>query len=133
MAFDPEALLAKIHGAGYWRIAIRQSRFEGLRITSLAKCWEIMEGTVVSLRGWNYPHVSDRDRVWGQDWIGSGADFRGNIEYWQFFQSGQFVHHLAIREDHEALPYRTSAKPHEGPVLDRLLTSRDPVRLLSMP
>ena len=45
----------------------------------------------------------------------------GNIEYWQFFQSGQFVHHLACREDYDALSYQTS-RPSAGPILDFVWT-----------
>ena len=34
----------------------------------------------------------------GSTWVGSWADFRGNIDYWQLFQSGQFIQLSAVRE-----------------------------------
>ena len=103
MAFDRDALLAKVHTHGYWRVVIRPSSFDPKRIPSLGDCWEAVEACTVSLRGWNYPHIDRRPelRANGSDWIASGADFMGSIEYWQLFQSGQFVHHFAFREDHE--------------------------------
>jgi hypothetical protein len=36
----------------------------------------------------------------GTDWIGEVANISTFIEYWRFYQSGQFIHHLALREDH---------------------------------
>ncbi len=105
--------LNKIHSTGYWRVNIRPTSFEETRIDSLAACREIVEHSSVQLRGWDYPHVDQRELANGEDWVESGADFRGNVEYWRFYQSGQFVHHFACREDHELDPNELPPGVHE--------------------
>lgn len=96
-----EKLLEKIHSVGYWRVNIRPTVYEQHRIPSLAECREVIETSPVLLRGWDYPHVEPEGAISGEEWIESCADFMGNIEYWRFYQSAQFIHHLAVREDHE--------------------------------
>ena len=121
MDSDSRALLEKIHQQGYWRILMRPSEYQERRLPTLARCWEIIEKCEVSLRGWNYPHQDYRARLHGNDYVASRAHFMGNIEYWQLFQSGQFVHHLACREDYEGPAYRTSTA-RGGPFLDFIST-----------
>jgi len=96
-----EERLKKIQSKGYWRVNIRPTRFEQARIPTLAKCREIVRNSVVQLRGWDYPHLDPKETTNGEDWVESGCDFQGLIEYWRFYQSGQFVHHFAHREDYE--------------------------------
>jgi len=97
---NSDELLKKIHSEGYWRVNIRPTRFEKERIGSLAECKEVVEACQVQLRGWYYPHIDQVGTKNGLDWVESWAD-NGNIEYWRFHQSAQFIHHLACREDHE--------------------------------
>lgn len=94
-------LLEKIHSKGYWRVNIRPTAFEKERIGSLSKCREIVETCQVQLRGWYYPHIDKNGPTNGLDWIESTTDSMGNIECWRFYQSAQFVHHLAVQEDYE--------------------------------
>jgi hypothetical protein len=101
--FEVDPLLEKIHSRGYWRVLIRPSRHEENRIPSLSKCWRVLEDSVVQLRGWDYPHVHGEHRINRQHWIESSVDWEyGHIEYWRFYQSAQFIHHFAMREDYEA-------------------------------
>jgi hypothetical protein len=60
--------------------------------------------TKVSLRGWDYPHLSNRteERGFGPDWVAAWSDFWGHLEYWRFYQSGQFLHLFGVREKVEA-------------------------------
>ena len=51
---------------------------------------------------WHYPALNDSPYDEGADWIAGGAEISAFIEYWRFYQSGQFIHHLALREDHMA-------------------------------
>jgi len=95
-----EDRLCKIKKNGYWRILIRPLIFEKDKINSLSECREIIEKSKVSFRGWDFPHLDRDETVNGNDWIESGSDFQDIIEYWRFYQSGQFVHYLAIREDY---------------------------------
>jgi hypothetical protein len=73
--------------------------FDAQLIPALPDCWKMIEPSVVSLRGWDYPHVDRSDRANGKDWIASWCDFMDHREYWQFFQSGQFAHLFSFRED----------------------------------
>ena len=95
--------LPKIHSAGYWRINIRPTSFDKKRIASLRECKQIMISSQVSLRGWSYPHLRDGDIISGQDWVEYGHEWMQYIEYWRFYQSAQFIQHLASREDHAGL------------------------------
>jgi len=119
MNSDRSALLDKIHANGYWRVNIRPTRFEENRIPSLSECRRIVEASRVVLRGWDYPHVRPERIVNGNDWIESSVDWQhGHIEYWRLFQSGQFVHHSAMREDYE----ETSRAKHGLDFLNTLYT-----------
>ena len=84
----------------HWRVNFRPATYEPNLIPTLAKCFEIIEKNKLSLRGWDFPHLSRRDteRVHGNNWIASWSDFSGHYEYWRFYQSGQFIYIGAVRE-----------------------------------
>ena len=84
----------------HWRVNIRPESYRRERVSSLADCRSIIEGTKVTLRGWDYPHLSRKPEQNGRgnDYVESWSDFMGHVEYWRFFQSGQFLHLFAIRE-----------------------------------
>ena len=97
---NTETLLNKIKSRGYWMVEIRPTKFDKLRIPTLSKAQEIIQSCIVTLRGWDYPHLSHRDteRTQGVNWVASWADFMGHLEYWRFYQSTQFLHLFSIRE-----------------------------------
>ena len=83
----------------HWRINFRPDQFNKELIPTLGKCLEIIQKTKLSLRGWDYPHLSrENQREYGNSWISSWSDFMGHNEYWRFFQSGQFIHLYSVRE-----------------------------------
>ncbi len=92
----PVPVLAHPH----WRINLRPTAYEEELIPSLSKCFEAIEKNKLSLRGWDYPHLSRRDteRGHGTNWVASWSDFMNNYEYWRFYQSGQFLHLMSVRE-----------------------------------
>jgi len=94
-----EERLKKIHSTGYWRVNIRPTLFEQTRIPSLKTCREIIESSIVRLSGWDYPYLDPEETANGDDWIQSGRDHGRYVEYWRFYQSGQFIHHFACFED----------------------------------
>ena len=94
-----EERLKKIYSTGYWRVNIRPTRFEQTRIPSLKTCHEIIESSIVRLSGWDYPYLDPEETANGDDWIQSGRDHVRYVEYWRFYQSGQFIHHFACFED----------------------------------
>jgi hypothetical protein len=87
----------------YWTVLYRPHTYSPERIPSLSDCVKLVEKARVQLRGWDFPHLAMQENeqhgtVRGSQWIGSWANFMGSIEYWQLFQSGQFVHFAAVRE-----------------------------------
>jgi hypothetical protein len=84
----------------HWRVNIRQDTFNPSVIPSLSECREVINATKVSLRGWDYPHLSRKEGQSGSgnNWIASWTEFMNHIEYWRFYQSAQFIHLFAVRE-----------------------------------
>lgn len=107
---DIEARQSKIRSTGHWRVVIRPTEFRDKVIDSLSECWRVVESSKVVLRGWDYPHVEERARDIGQDFIQSGIDWEeyGHVELWRYYQSGQFVHYFAASEDYHQLPWSAS-------------------------
>src|SRR5438105_14534862 len=98
LATPTDALLERIHATGYWRVLLHPSQYDEHRIPTLKACEDLIEATKVSLRGWDYPHFRryTEDTIRGDNWIQHAVDCANHIELWRFFQSGQFVHHLAF-------------------------------------
>ena len=84
----------------HWRVNLRPETYYPELIPSLEKCYQLIEQTKLSLRGWDYPHVSGRnnERGRGSNWVSSWSEFRGRNEYWRLYQSGQFLHLFSIEE-----------------------------------
>lgn len=87
----------------HWRVMFRPESYVPDLIPTLTDCVRLVEKVRVQFRGWDFPHLAtasnvDNGVVRGSQWIGSWANFMGSIEYWQLFQSGQFIHFAALRE-----------------------------------
>lgn len=96
-------LINKIKQKGYWKVVIRPTIFNKDNIPSLDDCKKIIESCIISLRGWNYPHIHREGiKISGNDNIESYCDSEslGYFEYWRFYQSGQFIHYFSMREDY---------------------------------
>jgi hypothetical protein len=98
-------LLEKIRGMGHWRVNIRPKLplKDGL---SFARCQEVVEQSRVSLRGWDYPHLSRRNDEEGGseragDYLEYWCDWHGQVEFWRMYKSGQFVSYSALNDDSE--------------------------------
>lgn len=83
-----------------WRVNVRPESYNAELISSLAECFQIVEQTKLSLRGWDYPHLSHRanERGQGSNWVASWSEFGGRNEYWRLYQSGQFLHLFSVEE-----------------------------------
>jgi hypothetical protein len=93
-------VLNKIRARGYWRVVIRPEAFQEKRIAQYSDLLPIIERNSVQLRGWDYPHVDRKGRSsQGADWVGQECDWESHIEVWRFYQSGLFVHYVALWED----------------------------------
>jgi hypothetical protein len=96
----PAEILDLAHSEGYWRVNIRPSVFHPAQLRDKNDCQRVIWQSAVTTDGWQYPITSDRVTEEGRDWIARAANISNIVEYWRFYQSGQFVHHVALREDH---------------------------------
>jgi hypothetical protein len=72
-----------------------------------------VQAAAVQVRGWDYPHVDHENRAQGSDSISSWIEWGEHLEYWQLFQSGQFLHLLGFWEDrNESADWATERARH---------------------
>jgi hypothetical protein len=93
-------LLRLIHSHGYWRVRLRPPAFHQARLKDKDQCRSVVYQTAIATEGWHFPILNDTPYDEGSDWIAGAANSSVFIEYWRLYQSGQFIHHLALREDH---------------------------------
>jgi len=97
---DCAKCLAKIKSRGYWQIIIRPITFQKGHISDLSNGLKIIEKCKMSLRGWDYPHMSYEEPAYcGIDYLESIVDWSIHKELWRFYDSGQFVHFRGFKED----------------------------------
>jgi len=101
MNFD--AIVEKIKIRGYWRVNFHPIAYNA-DLLSLENCLKIIKENVVSLRGWDYPHVPSQKNEEecisvSNNYYHAFIDWNGYKEYWRMYQSGQFLHYFALRED----------------------------------
>mgnify|MGYP000925476912 CR=1 FL=1 len=90
----------KIKSRGYWKVVIRPSSFNQYRISEPGLCKKLIRDNSVRLRGWDYPHYdSEKEPICGLDYVEQFTDWQDHIEAWRFYQSGQFIHYIALWED----------------------------------
>jgi hypothetical protein len=94
-----EEVLKKINERGYWKVNIRPLDYTAQKIDSLSTLKDVINKCQVRFRGWPYPLV--KEMFSGNDFIWGGVDWQNHIEYWRLYQSLQFLHYLALREDWE--------------------------------
>ena len=96
--------LQKLRARGYWQIRFLPveplQREEGTK----QKMREVLSKSSVSLRGWDYPHISVNDNDHEQLYL-SGDHFEGWIDWNQFkevlrlYENGQYIHLFGAYED----------------------------------
>ncbi|WLP53177.1 hypothetical protein [Agrobacterium fabrum] len=112
----PEGFVDLIKSAGYTRVVIRpQSKPDSI---SIAEAKRVVEASSVSLRGWDYPHISLRDDESGgsenfADFAQNWCDWHHHREFWRMYKSGQFLHYKSLREDLT----NDETVPKHGPVV----------------
>jgi len=102
-----EGLLERIRAIGHWRVVMRPRTPLAERLT-LQRCFEEVERARVSIRGWDYPHVSYRNDEQGGterggDFVENWCDWNTQIEFWRMHRSGQFLSYSALYDDTDAL------------------------------
>jgi len=84
----------------HWRVVFQPDRYLEDRIPSLTRCIELVQQCHVRLRGWAFPHLSQRDdeRRFANNYLASWAEHTDVLEYWRLYQSGQFLLLNAVEE-----------------------------------
>ena len=89
--------------SAYWKVTVRPTRYDANRIT-YGNLREILEQVQVRLRGWYFPHLTNKPNEieHGTNYYGTWIVF-DNYEYWRFYQSAQLVHYHGVREHVDAM------------------------------
>ena len=109
-------LLNKIRSRGYWKVVIHPANFVEKRVVQIASLYPILEKNSVQLRGWDFPHldVHSHPKI-GLDRIEQGSKWEQYLEFWRFYQSGQFIDFFALDEDWVDQATRVSRFKEEPP------------------
>jgi hypothetical protein len=94
------SIVEKIRSRGHWRINFRPLEARKIAL-SLQECRDVVRANAVSLRGWDYPHISNNQdalHVRKNSFEGI-VDWHDHIEFWRMYQSSQFVHYVALDDD----------------------------------
>jgi len=97
-----DGLLEKITSRGYWRVNF-QPVVDAVKLPTVESCKQVVEESALELRGWEYPAVllgsPEVVRERHENYFELSNDWWNHIEFWRMYQSGQFLHYLALRED----------------------------------
>jgi hypothetical protein len=104
MKLDEKQLSDLIKSRGYWEIEITPHQYKADRI-ELNEILHLVEKSQVHKWGRYYPRIAHKN-----DWTGelfNGNNYSESLiddgnqhkEIWRMYQSGQFIHYLALRED----------------------------------
>jgi len=59
---------------------------------SFERTVELVQTNAVRLRGWDFPHYDRKTVLRDQQYLGVQVNWRGHVEMWRMFRSGQFVY-----------------------------------------
>ncbi|TPI63322.1 hypothetical protein FJ417_06460 [Mesorhizobium sp. B3-1-7] len=116
-----EGLIEKIRSKAYWRINFRPLTLP-MEDLSLPNCNVIVDRSHVELRGWDYPHISNRNddssgRGPAGEYYENWVDWNDHIEFWRMYRSTQFLHYRALGEDWVVwTKYHSGRPPKPGAV-----------------
>jgi len=96
-----DEVITKIKSKGYWSINIRPVVYMNKLIPDRASVKQKVRNAAVELRGWDYPHFSNRGEETYNiiNGIETVFSWENHVEFWRMTQSGNFFHLLALRED----------------------------------
>lgn len=98
-----EGLIDRIRSIGHWRVVFRPARPLQQQL-SFAECEQAVERNRVTLRGWDFPHIShrrddgggySREDGFAENW----CDWIHSAEFWRMYRSGQFVSYRSLEQD----------------------------------
>lgn len=81
-----ESTLEKIKSRGFREVWIRPTEYVENRIDTLNACHEIIRESKVVLRGWDFPHISNRNPPYNRlNYIESYLDWDIYKEIWRYY------------------------------------------------
>jgi hypothetical protein len=103
-----EGLLESVRANAHWRVNIRPRPALGEKL-SFKQCNEYVDQARVSIRGWDFPHVSRRNDEHGGvsiegEFFENWCDWGAHVEFWRMYKSGQFLSYIALRENSPEYP-----------------------------
>lgn len=102
-----DGLLEKIKGGMRWTLRIipysRPDRIVGFR-----ECEDLVAKNRLSIRGWDFPHISSRNDehggyVRGDKYLENWTDWATRQEFWRFYKSGQFIYMERLEEENSPI------------------------------
>ncbi len=99
-----EDVKKEIKKRGYWEVTFAPRVFNDALIPDRATCKQLLQKNSVQLRGWDYPHIPqgnmDHQKIYfGADHCEAFIDWGNHKEVLRYYQSGLFVHYVAVHED----------------------------------
>ena len=118
MKKDFQSTLATIKAHGYWKIHVYPNSMNFIPIEPINKGKEIIRNASVQLKGWDYPHfptqVLDHQNIYiAGDKVEAWIDYNQFKEIWRLYDTGQFIHLFALREDWLKEDSRSSSRLKE--------------------
>jgi len=100
MSASKDQIIQKIVSKGYWKVQIRPNEYKEKRI-EVKEIENIAIPSVISLRGWDFPHYRDRNGgpYITKDGIEKITDIGQYVEYWTMTSSANFIYLGALKED----------------------------------
>lgn len=94
-----EPTVEEIRERGHWLVTIRPAKHTSSRVP-FEDLEPILNRVRVSLRGWDFPHISSRTPIlYGTYHIAQSSRYQHHVEHWRFYDSGQFLHLAGFGED----------------------------------
>jgi hypothetical protein len=84
-------LADKIKTQGYWSVIIRPETYDPKKVV-YEELFPLIRRLSVSIRGWDFPHISDEGPIRDIDWVGQEIDWDNHVESWRFHQTGLFAY-----------------------------------------
>ncbi|MFC1970700.1 hypothetical protein ACFLV0_02015 [Chloroflexota bacterium] len=92
-----EELLAEIKSRGYWRVEMHSTEYQENRLPTKRAMQDLLNSATVSLRGWPYPYFQVGEATYHGKWLeGQVRGGWGNKEYWQLYDSGQWIDYIGL-------------------------------------
>jgi hypothetical protein len=93
-----------IKQTGYWRVLCYPLRYKRELISELPNVKKLLVSNAVRWRGWDYPHVDEKNISFGQSHVGSFTLWNAFRELVKLYQSGQYIHLFSMHEDFRREP-----------------------------